>query len=330
MISISMKQLLEAGVHFGHHSRKWNPKMNRYIYTERNNIYIIDLKKTLRMLRDAYKFVRDTVAAGGTILFVGTKKQAKDSVREAAESCNMYYVTNRWMGGMLTNFQTVSQSVARLKQLDKEFEDGSIQRLSKKMQAASQRERERLERNLGGIKNMDTLPTAVFVIDPDNEDIAVAEANKLRIPVVGVVDTSCDPDPVDIVIPGNDDAIRAIKLFSQKISEAVLEGLMARVEAGELIDLPPAAEALRQSEAAQAEAYSALAEDSVSMGDEKPAVAAAPAAAAPAPAAEAPAEEAKAEEAPAAEAAPAEKPEPVAVTPAAEEVPATEEKPADA
>jgi len=272
MISISMKQLLEAGVHFGHQSRRWNPKMARYIYTERNGIYIIDLKKTLRMLRDAYKFVRDTVAAGGTILFVGTKKQAKDAVREAAEACNMYFVTNRWLGGMLTNFATVSKSVARLKQLDREFTDGTINRFSKKMQAAMSRERERLEKNLGGIKNMDSLPTAIFVIDPQKEDIAVAEANRLRIPVVAVVDTSCDPDPIDIVIPGNDDAIRAVKLFSQKISEAVLEGLMARVDAGEMIELPPAAAALRAAEAAQAAAAAtaaAAAEDAVSMGDEE-------------------------------------------------------------
>ena len=267
MISISMKQLLEAGVHFGHQARRWNPKMARYIYTERNGIYIIDLKKTLRMLRDAYKFVRDTVAAGGTILFVGTKKQAKDAVREAAEACNMYFVTNRWLGGMLTNFTTVSKSVARLKQLDREFEDGSINRLSKKMQAALQKERERLERNLGGIKNMDTLPTALFVIDPQKEAIAVAEANRLRIPVVAVVDTSCDPDPIDIVIPGNDDAIRAVKLFSQKISEAVLEGLMARVEAGEMIELPPAAAALREAEIAERAAQGGS-DDDVPLGDE--------------------------------------------------------------
>jgi small subunit ribosomal protein S2 len=267
MISISMKQLLEAGVHFGHQARRWNPKMARYIYTERNGIYIIDLKKTLRMLRDAYKFVRDTVAAGGTILFVGTKKQAKDAVREAAEACNMYFVTNRWLGGMLTNFTTVSKSVARLKQLDREFEDGSINRLSKKMQAALQKERERLERNLGGIKNMNTLPTALFVIDPQKEAIAVAEANRLRIPVVAVVDTSCDPDPIDIVIPGNDDAIRAVKLFSQKISEAVLEGLMARVEAGELIELPPAAAALREAEIAERAAEDES-DDDVPLGDE--------------------------------------------------------------
>jgi len=247
MMNISMKQMLEAGVHFGHQARRWNPKMSRYIYAERNGIYIIDLKKTLRMMRDAYKFVRDTVAAGGTILFVGTKKQAKDPVREAAETCTMYHVTNRWLGGMLTNFTTVSRSVKKLKDLEAQFADGSIERHSKKMISMLKHEMEGLDKNLGGIKKMDQLPTALFIVDPSNEDIAVKEANRLKIPVIAVVDTNCDPDPIDIPIPGNDDAIRAIRLFCQKISEAVLEGLMARVEAGETIDLPPAAIALREA-----------------------------------------------------------------------------------
>lgn len=269
MINISMKQLLEAGVHFGHQSRRWNPKMARYIYAERNGIYIIDLKKTLRMLRDAYKFVRDTVAAGGTILFVGTKKQAKDPVREAAEACNMHHVTNRWLGGMLTNFTTIQNSVRRLKELDQQFSDGTIERHSKKMRAALGRERESLEKNLGGLKGMDYLPTALFIIDPSKEHIAVREANRLRIPIIAVVDTNCDPDPIDIPVPGNDDAIRAIRLFSQKMCEAVLEGLMARVDAGELIELPPAAAALREAALAQGadEAEELPLDDAFDMGE---------------------------------------------------------------
>jgi small subunit ribosomal protein S2 len=274
MINISMKQLLEAGVHFGHQSRRWNPKMARYIYAERNGIYIVDLKKTLRMLRDAYKFVRDTVAAGGTILFVGTKKQAKDPVREAAEACNMYHISNRWLGGMLTNFTTIQNSVKRLKELDAQFKDGTIERHSKKMRAALGREREALDKNLGGIKTMDYLPTAMFIIDPSKEHIAVREANRLRIPIIAVVDTNCDPDPIDIPIPGNDDAIRAIRLFSQKISEAVLEGLMARVDAGELIELPPAAVALREQQQAEGgEEEVGLDDDTFDMGGARAAAA---------------------------------------------------------
>jgi small subunit ribosomal protein S2 len=227
-----MKQLLEAGVHFGHQSRRWNPKMKRYIYTERNGIYIIDLKKTLKMLREACRFVRDAVADGQTVLFVGTKKQAKESIEEAAKTCNMFYVNNRWLGGMLTNFRTVRRSVMRYLEIEKMVEDGTINQYSKKEQAMILREKTGLEKNLIGVKNMDRLPGVLFVVDPHKEIIAVKEARKLHIPVVAIVDTNCDPDLVDWVIPGNDDAIRAVKLISQKIAESVSEGLLARADSG--------------------------------------------------------------------------------------------------
>jgi small subunit ribosomal protein S2 len=228
-----MKQLLEAGVHFGHQSRRWNPKMKPYIYTERNGIYIIDLKKTLKMLRDAMKFVRDAVADGKTVLFVGTKKQAKDSIYEAARDCNMYYVNNRWLGGTLTNFRTIRRSVLRLMEIERMEADGSIQHYTKKEQAILLKEKSSLEKNLSGVKKMERLPDIVFVVDPHKEEIAVREARKLKIPVVAIVDTNCDPDMVDWVIPGNDDAIRAVKLIAQKIAESVTEGLMARADTGQ-------------------------------------------------------------------------------------------------
>lgn len=232
MVNITMKQLLEAGVHFGHQSRRWNPKMKQYIYTERNGIYIIDLKKTLKLLRDACKFVRDAVADGKTVLFVGTKKQAKDSIYEAARDCNMYYVNNRWLGGMLTNFRTVRRSVLRMMEIERMEQDGTIQHYTKKEQSMLIKERQALEKNLAGVKKMDQLPGVMFVVDPHKEDIAVKEARKLKIPIVAIVDTNCDPDLIDWVVPGNDDAIRAVKLISQKMAESVAEGLQARVDSG--------------------------------------------------------------------------------------------------
>lgn len=232
MVNITMKQLLEAGVHFGHQSRRWNPKMKQYIYTERNGIYIIDLKKTLKLLRDACKFVRDAVADGQTVMFVGTKKQAKDSIFEAARDCNMFYVNNRWLGGMLTNFRTVRRSVLRMLEIERMEQDGTIQHYKKKEQAMLARERQALEKNLAGVKKMDKLPGVIYIVDPHKEDIAVREARKLKIPIVAIVDTNCDPDLIDWVIPGNDDAIRAVKLISQKMSESVIEGLQARIDSG--------------------------------------------------------------------------------------------------
>ena len=234
MINISMKQLLEAGVHFGHQSRRWNPKMKKYIFTERNGIYIIDLKKTIKMLRDAYKFVRDGVAEGKRVLFVGTKKQARDSIAECATMCSMYYVNNRWLGGMLTNFRTVRRSVQRLLEIEKMEADGSLNLYTKKERAGIMKEKSGLEKNLSGVKLMDRLPDMLFVVDPHKEEIAVREANRLRIPVIAIVDTNCDPDPIDWIIPGNDDAIRAVKLITQKMAEGCIEGAQALAEAGAL------------------------------------------------------------------------------------------------
>ncbi len=228
MSSISMKELLEAGVHFGHQTKRWNPKMKPYIFGARNGIYIIDLQKTVRYFKSAYNFVRETAEDGSTVLFVGTKKQAQDSVAEEALRCGQYYVNQRWLGGMLTNFSTVKQSIERLKKLDAMFEDGTIEAYTKKEALKMDKEREKLEKVLGGIKNMTKLPGMMFVIDPKNEEIAVQEAKKLGIPVVAIVDTNCDPDMIDYVIPGNDDAIRAIRLLSAKIADAVLEGVDAR------------------------------------------------------------------------------------------------------
>ena len=224
MAVISMKQLLEAGVHFGHHTRRWNPKMAEYIFTERNGLYIIDLQKTIKKFDEAYNFVRDIAADGGNILFVGTKKQAADAIKEEATRCGMYYVNVRWLGGMLTNYRTIKQSIDRLRKLEKMQEDGTFDMLPKKEVAKLQKEIFDLEKNLGGIKTMEQLPDAIFIVDPRKERNAVLEAKKLGIPVIAIVDTNCDPDDADYVIPGNDDAIRAIKLISSVIADAVIEG----------------------------------------------------------------------------------------------------------
>jgi small subunit ribosomal protein S2 len=225
MSEVTMKQLLEAGVHFGHQTSRWNPKMKPYIFGARNGIYIIDLQQTVRMFKDAYAFVRNLSAEGGAVLFVGTKKQAQDAIREEAERCGMFFVTNRWLGGMLTNFQTIKQSIDRLRKLDETLESETIsQALTKKELIMVRRERDKLMASLGGIKNMKKLPDCIFVVDPKKEEIAVKEANKLGIPVVAAVDTNCDPDVIDYKIPGNDDAIRAIRLFCTAIADAVIEG----------------------------------------------------------------------------------------------------------
>ncbi len=224
MAVVSMKQLLEAGVHFGHQTRRWNPKMAPYIYMERNGIYIIDLQKTVKKLEEAYKFVRDTAANGGTILFVGTKKQAQDSVKEEAERVGMYFVNARWLGGMLTNFKTMRTRIDRLQQLRKMQEDGTFDMLPKKEVIKLTGEIAKLEKYLGGVQEMRRLPSAMFVIDPRKERNAIAEARKLHIPIVAIVDTNCDPDEVDYPIPGNDDAIRAIRLISSTMANAVQEG----------------------------------------------------------------------------------------------------------
>ncbi|BAD75534.1 30S ribosomal protein S2 [Geobacillus sp. G4] len=223
MSVISMKQLLEAGVHFGHQTRRWNPKMKKYIFTERNGIYIIDLQKTVKKVEEAYNFVRELAANGGKILFVGTKKQAQESVKEEAERCDMFYVNQRWLGGTLTNFATIQKRIKRLREIEKMEEDGIFDVLPKKEVIRLKKEKERLEKFLGGIKDMKELPDALFVIDPRKERIAVAEARKLNIPIIGIVDTNCDPDEIDYVIPANDDAIRAVKLLTSKIADAVLE-----------------------------------------------------------------------------------------------------------
>ncbi len=227
MSTITMKELLEAGVHFGHQAKRWNPKMKKYIFGERNGIYIIDLQKTLKLFKEAYEFVRTTASQGKDILFVGTKKQAQDAITEEARRCGMYFVSNRWLGGMLTNYGTVKKSIDRLKKIEKMKEDGTYEKLTKKEVAGLEKERTKLERILVGIKTMPDLPSAIFIIDPRKEEIAVHEANKLNIPVVAVVDTNCDPDNIDYVIPGNDDAIRAIRLMSSKIADAVIEGRQA-------------------------------------------------------------------------------------------------------
>ncbi len=224
MAVVSMKQLLEAGVHFGHQTRRWNPKMAPYIFTERNGIYIIDLQKTVRKLEDAYMFVRDLSAKGETVLFVGTKKQAQESVKEEAERAGAYYVNARWLGGMMTNFRTIRGRIARLAQLKQMSEDGTFDLLPKKEVIKFNREIEKLEKSLGGIKDMKKLPGALLIVDPRKEKIAVSEAKKLGIPLVAIVDTNCDPDDVDYVIPGNDDAIRAVKLITATMANAILEG----------------------------------------------------------------------------------------------------------
>ena len=239
MAVISMKQLLEAGVHFGHQTRRWNPKMAPYIFTERNGIYIIDLQKTVKKIDEAYMFVRDVAIDGKDILFVGTKKQAQESIESEAKRCGMYFVNNRWLGGTLTNFRTIRTRIDKLNEIDKMEKDGKFDLLPKKEVIKLMAEREKLEKNLGGIREMKKLPGALFVVDPRKEHIAVAEARILGIPIVGIVDTNCDPDEIDYVIPGNDDAIRAVKLIAGKIADAVLE-----VKQGEhLEDTESAAEA---------------------------------------------------------------------------------------
>ena len=224
MSVISIKQLLEAGVHFGHHTRRWNPKMAEYIFTERNGIYIIDLQKTVKKFEEAYMFVRDLASEKGTILFVGTKKQAAETIKEEATKCDMFYVSERWPGGMLTNFKTIKKSINRLKSLEKMQADGTFDLLPKKEVASLVKEMNDLEKYYGGIKEMETLPDAVFIVDPRKERNAVLEAKKLGIPVVAIVDTNCDPDDADYIIPGNDDAIRAIKLIAGVLADAVIEG----------------------------------------------------------------------------------------------------------
>ncbi len=260
---VSMKQLLEAGVHFGHQTRRWNPKMAPYIFTERNGIYIIDLQKTVKKIEEAYDFVRELSANGGTVLFVGTKKQAQESIREEAERVGMYYVNARWLGGMITNFTTIRRRVDRLANLRKMQEDGTFDLLPKKEVIKLNLEIEKLEKFLGGIKDMKKLPSALFIVDPRKEHIALAEAKKLGIPVIAIVDTNCDPDAVDYVIPGNDDAIRAVKLISEIIGNAVLEGRQGASMAQAASD-----ESAAQGEARDAVPFVMAEEDKVKV--EKP------------------------------------------------------------
>ena len=224
MSVLSMKQLLEAGVHFGHQTRRWNPKMAPYIYTERNGIYIIDLQKSVGMVDEAYDAVRDCVANGGKILFVGTKKQAQDSIKNEAERCGMFYVNQRWLGGMITNFKTIQSRIAQLKKIEAMEEDGTFEVLPKKEVIKLKKQQEKLQKNLGGIKEMEDVPDMIFVVDPRKERICIQEAHTLGIPLVGICDTNCDPEELDYVIPGNDDAIRAVKLIVSKMADAVIEG----------------------------------------------------------------------------------------------------------
>ena len=236
MSVISMKQLLEAGVHFGHQTRRWNPKMAPYIYTERNGIYIIDLQKTVGIVDTAYKAVEDIVADGGTVLFVGTKKQAQDAVKTEAERCGMYYVNERWLGGMLTNFKTIQSRIKRLKEIEAMQEDGTFDVLPKKEVIALKKEMDKLQKNLGGIKDMKKIPDAIFVVDPKKERICVQEAHTLGITLIGIADTNCDPEELDYVIPGNDDAIRAVKLIVSKMADAVVEANQGAADADEVYE----------------------------------------------------------------------------------------------
>ena len=236
MSVISMKQLLEAGVHFGHQTRRWNPKMKEYIFTERNGIYIIDLQKTVKKIDEAYYFIRDLAMEGGTVLFVGTKKQAQESIEQEAKRCEMFYVNQRWLGGMLTNFKTIQSRINKLRKIEKMEADGDFDLLPKKEVIQLKAEQEKLEKNLGGIKEMKKLPSAMFVVDPRKEHIAILEAKALGIPVVAIVDTNCDPDEADYPIPGNDDAIRAVKLIASKIADAVLEGRQGEKMSEEAIE----------------------------------------------------------------------------------------------
>jgi len=266
-----MKELLEAGVHFGHQTKRWNPKMKEYIFGERNGIYIIDLQKTLKMFKEASKFVQDLAAEGRIVLFVGTKRQAQDAIAEEANRASMYYVNQRWLGGLLTNWVTVQKSVKRLKELDEMATDGRYELLPKKEVIKLERERKHLQANLAGIKNMSRLPDAIFVIDSNKEQIAVREARKLGIPVVAVVDTNCDPSEVDYVIPGNDDALRAIRLFASKISDSIVEGSQMATdkrdaELAAVVTANNAAEAARASESTSESSEEAIGED-ISMED---------------------------------------------------------------
>jgi len=240
LVSVTMKELLEAGVHFGHQVRRWNPKMKEYIFGERNGIYIIDLQKTQRMFREAIGFVTNLIAEdkGRTVLFVGTKRQAQDAIREEAEKCGQYFVNQRWLGGLLTNFQTVQKSIKRLKDLESMQSDGRYEKLTKKERIKLDRERESLNKNLSGIKMMNRLPDVVFIIDVKKEEIAVAEANRLGIPIVAVVDTNCSPEGIDYVIPGNDDALRAVRLFASRIADAIVEGNQIATEGGVVATVP--------------------------------------------------------------------------------------------
>lgn len=244
MVSVTMKELLEAGVHFGHQVRRWNPKMKEYIFGERNGIYIIDLQKTQRMFREAISFVTNLIAEdrGKTVLFVGTKRQAQDAIREESEKCGQFFVNQRWLGGLLTNFQTVQKSIKRLKDLESMQTDGRYEKLTKKERIKLDREREGLNKNLSGIKTMTRLPDAVFIIDVRKEEIAVAEANRLGIPIVAVVDTNCSPEGIDYVIPGNDDALRAVRLFASRIADAILEGQQIATEGAVAESLAPESE----------------------------------------------------------------------------------------
>ena len=242
MSVISMKQLLEAGVHFGHQTRRWNPKMKEYIFTERNGIYIIDLQKTVKKIEEAYYFVRDLAMEDKSILFVGTKKQAQESIEQEAKRCDMFYVNQRWLGGMLTNFKTIQGRIARLRKIEQMEATGQFDLLPKKEVIQLKLEQSKLEKNLGGIREMKKLPGALFVVDPRKEHIAVAEARALKIPIVGIVDTNCDPDEIDYVIPGNDDAIRAVKLIAGKMADAVLEGKQGE-QVEETVEAPVAEEA---------------------------------------------------------------------------------------
>ena len=262
MVSVTMKELLEAGVHFGHQVRRWNPKMKEYIFGERNGIYIIDLQKTQRMFREAINFVTNLIAEdrGKTVLFVGTKRQAQDAIREESERCGQYYVNQRWLGGLLTNFQTVQKSIKRLRDLEAMQTDGRYEKLTKKERIKLDRERESLNKNLSGIKTMGRLPDAIFIIDVRKEEIAVAEANRLGIPIVAVVDTNCSPEGIDYVIPGNDDALRAVRLFASRIADSILEGQQIATEggvaigAGEAGDAPEITEGVEVTEEAPAAA----------------------------------------------------------------------------
>ena len=258
---VTMKQLLEAGVHFGHQTRRWDPKMRRFIFGERNGIYIIDLQKTLKKFREAHAFVRDLAAGGGALLFVGTKKQAQDTVAEEAARCNMFFVNQRWLGGTLTNFATIRKSIARLKKLDEMRETGEYDRLPKKEVIVLEREREKLQHTLVGIRNLDRLPSAVFIIDPKKETIAVEEARRLAIPIVAIVDTNCDPTGIDYPIPGNDDAIRSVRLITSRIADAVLEGAgtLAK-EAATADEIPPSPDLPLVTEAEMAAAAEAPAQ----------------------------------------------------------------------